>query len=83
MQRGIKLFGNGQAPVQRYWNELLEKIEKGEIDPLKMVTHRVQLDDIDKVYSKLDAREDGIQKVFVQTKFSPPPSKGAPSLTTY
>jgi hypothetical protein len=35
------------------------------------------------VYMKFDKKEDGMQKVFVQTKFSAPPAKGSPVLTTW
>ncbi|WP_348235156.1 hypothetical protein, partial [Salmonella enterica] len=50
MERGIRLIGNGQAPVHLYWHDLLAKIQKNEIDPLKMVTHRVRIEDMAKVY---------------------------------
>jgi threonine dehydrogenase-like Zn-dependent dehydrogenase len=83
MERGIRLIGNGQAPVHLYWEKLLVMIEKGEIDPLRMVSHRVSLDEMDTVYTKFNKREDGMQKVFVQTKFSAPPAKGSPALTTW
>jgi len=83
MERGIRLIGNGQAPVHLYWEKLLGMIESGEIDPLKMVTHRVKVEDLAKVYYKFEAKEDGMQKVFVQTKFSAPPCEGSPALTTY
>jgi len=81
MERGIRLIGNGQAPVQMYWEKLLSMIETGEIDPLKMVSHRVLLDEIADVYYKFEKKEDGMQKVFVQTKFSAPAV--GPTLTTY
>lgn len=83
MERGIRLIGNGQAPVHLYWNDLLKRIESGEIDPLKMVTHRVRIEDLAKVYYKFDKREDGIQKIFVETRFSQPACEGSPALTTY
>lgn len=83
MERGIRLIGNGQAPVHMYWEKLLEMIEKEEFDPLQMVSHRVLLDELDDVYYKFEKKEDGMQKVFVQTKFSAPAVKGSPSLTTY
>ena len=83
MERGIRLIGNGQAPVHKYWKDLLKKIESGEIDPLKMVTHRVLVDELDTVYKKFENKEDGMQKVFVQTKFSSPPCAGSPRLTIY
>ncbi|KAG4430695.1 hypothetical protein IFR05_013828 [Cadophora sp. M221] len=83
MERGIRLIGNGQAPVHLYWDKLCKMIESGEIDPLKMVTHRVLLEELDDVYYKFEKKEDGMQKVFVQTKFSAPPAPGSPALTTY
>ena len=57
MERGIRFIGNGQAPVHLYWEDLLKKIQSGEIDPLKMVTHRVRVEDLDKVYYKFDKKE--------------------------
>jgi threonine dehydrogenase-like Zn-dependent dehydrogenase len=83
MERGIRLIGNGQAPVQKYWEDLLKKIEDGTIDPYKMLSHRVRLEDLETVYAKFDAKDDGMQKVFVQTKFSAPPAPGTPTLTVY
>ncbi|PQK15694.1 hypothetical protein BB8028_0006g00170 [Beauveria bassiana] len=83
MERGIRLIGNGQAPVHLYWKDLLAAIEKGTLDPLQMVSHRVRLEDLDKVYTVFDKKQDGMQKVFVETKFSFPASKGSPALTRY
>ncbi|KPM45733.1 hypothetical protein AK830_g761 [Neonectria ditissima] len=83
MQRGIRLIGNGQAPVHKYWHELLAMIQSGQLDPMQMVSHRVSLDDLDEVYYKFDAKEDGIQKVFVETKFSFPRAPDCPELTRY
>lgn len=83
MGRGIRLIGNGQAPVHKYWERLLQQIKSGELDPLQMVSHRVRIDDLDKVYHKFDKREDMMQKVFVETKFSAPACEGSPSLTRY
>ena len=83
MQRGIRLIGNGQAPVHKYWEELLQQIQKGDLDPLQMVSHRVRLEDLDKVYHKFKNHEDGMQKVFVETKFSFPKAEGSPALVRY
>ncbi|KAI6855483.1 GroES-like protein [Hortaea werneckii] len=83
MERGIRFFGNGQAPVHMYWEDLLKKIQSGEIDPLKMVSHRCKLEDVETVYKKFEAREDGLQKIFIQTRFSDPPAVGTPQLTVY
>lgn len=83
MQRGIRLIGNGQAPVHKYWDELLVKIQKGELNPMQMVSHRVRLEDLDRVYAKFDAKEDGMQKVFVETKHSLPRTPESPEVTRY
>ena len=83
MERGIRLIGNGQAPVHLYWEQLLQMIREGKTDPAKMLTHRVKMEEMDVVYQKYNARADHMQKVFVQTRFSDPPSEGSPKLTTY
>jgi len=83
MERGIRLIGNGQAPVHLYWHDLLEKIQKNEIDPLKMVTHRVRMEDMAKVYEDFDKKNDGMQKIYVETRFSAPACEGSPALKKY
>jgi threonine dehydrogenase-like Zn-dependent dehydrogenase len=83
MQRGIRLIGNGQAPVHKYWEHLLDQLVKGDLDPMQMVSHRVRLEDLATVYEKFKNHEDGMQKVFVETKFSLPRAQGTPELTVY
>jgi threonine dehydrogenase-like Zn-dependent dehydrogenase len=83
MERGIRFIGNGQAPVHYYWEDLLQKIQEGEIDPLKMVTHRVRVEDLAKVYEQFEKKADGMQKVYVETRFSAPRCEGCPELTVY
>jgi len=83
MERGIRFIGNGQAPVHKYWEDLLQRIQKGEIDPLKMVTHRVRVEDLAKVYEQFEKKADGMQKVYVETRFSAPRCGGSPQLTVY
>jgi threonine dehydrogenase-like Zn-dependent dehydrogenase len=83
MERGIRLIGNGQAPVHLYWEDLLKKIQEGKLDVYQMLSHRVKLDELAKVYQLYDSREKGLQKVFVETKFSFPRAEGTPELTTY
>jgi len=85
METGIRLIGNGQAPVHKYWEEILnDYIIPGKIDPLMMVSHRIDLSEMEELYKRFDARDekDGLMKVFVSTKFSGQPSKGAPALST-
>ncbi|KNG88718.1 alcohol dehydrogenase [Aspergillus nomiae NRRL 13137] len=81
MQTGIRFIGNGQAPVQKYWEHLLELIRRQEINPLDMVTHRVPLENMPELYAAFERRDKGMQKVYVQTKFSSPPTEGSPQLT--
>ncbi|KAJ7101215.1 hypothetical protein B0H15DRAFT_756292, partial [Mycena belliarum] len=81
MEKGIRLIGHGQAPVHKYWHELLATIEAGDFDPLFVVSHRVALDEFPDLYASFDKRVGGVEKVFVETKFSNPPSAGAPPLS--
>lgn len=55
-------------------------IEKGEVDPTMMLTHRVLIDDIDKAYYMQEKRQDGLVKCFVETRFSEPRAQGTPEL---
>ncbi|KAF9466737.1 GroES-like protein, partial [Collybia nuda] len=82
MEKGIRLIGNGQAPVHKYWDEILkEYIIPGKFDPTFMITHRVPLEDMAKLYAAFDKRQAGVGKVFVQTKFSSPASPTCPKLS--
>jgi threonine dehydrogenase-like Zn-dependent dehydrogenase len=58
-------------------------IQDKQIKPLKMVTHRVRLEDLANVYYAFDKKEDGMQKVFVETKFSFPACEGSPELKRF
>ncbi|PVF94887.1 GroES-like protein [Serendipita vermifera] len=83
MQLGIRLIGNGQAPTAKYWEELLEQIRAGKLDPTIMVSHRIDLEDVAKAYRIFDAKQDNMMKVFVQTRFSGPPAAGTPPLKRF
>lgn len=82
MEKGITLRGTGQAPVQKYWKELLDKVQKDEFDPTIILSHRFSIDDFSELYNTFDNKEFGIMKVFVQTRFSQPPSPGTPLLSS-
>jgi threonine dehydrogenase-like Zn-dependent dehydrogenase len=49
---------SGQTHVHRYMRPLLERIEKGDIDPTFVITHRLSLDDAPEVYATFNAKED-------------------------
>jgi len=48
----------GQTHVQRYMNPLLQRIEKGEIDPSYIITHRISLDEAPDAYKTFRDKED-------------------------
>jgi len=48
----------GQTHVHRYLKPLLERIEKGEIDPSRIITHRGTLDDAPKFYEIFRNKQD-------------------------
>lgn len=62
MNKGLT-FKMGQTHVQRYMPMLLEKILKDEIDPSKVVTHRIKLKDAADAYQKFEEKYDGCIKV--------------------
>ena len=83
MERGVRLIGNGQAPVHLYWEKLLQMIREDKIHPQAMLSHRVLIDDLADVYYAFEKKEDGMQKVFVQTRFSDKPAPGSPELKRF
>ncbi len=56
----------GQTHVQRYMRPLLERIQKGEIDPSFVITHRMKLDEAPEGYRKFRDKEDGCIKVVLK-----------------
>ncbi|CEG79394.1 hypothetical protein RMATCC62417_13871 [Rhizopus microsporus] len=82
MEKGIRLVGCGQAPIQSYWDKCLEYMINGDFDPSVILTHRFKLEDIVEVYRRFDNKENGIMKTFIETRFSRPAMPGSPGLTT-
>ena len=56
----------GQCHVHRYMKPLLEHIEKGNIDPSFVITHKMQLDDAPVGYDIFYMREDECLKVVLK-----------------
>jgi threonine dehydrogenase-like Zn-dependent dehydrogenase len=54
---------SGQCHVQRYTHGLLERIQRGEIDPSFVVTHRLPLSDAPKGYEMFLNKTDHCEKV--------------------
>ncbi len=56
----------GQTHVHRYLPILLERIERGEIDPSFVITHRCSLDDAPEMYKTFLDKADGCVKVVMK-----------------
>jgi threonine dehydrogenase-like Zn-dependent dehydrogenase len=57
----------GQCHVQRYLRPLLERIERGEIDPSFVITHRLRLEDAPSGYEMFLHKRDNCEKVVLST----------------
>jgi threonine dehydrogenase-like Zn-dependent dehydrogenase len=62
MNRSITVRG-GQCHVQRYAKPLLNRIERGEIDPSFVITHRVPLEQAPDAYEVFKKKQDDCIKV--------------------
>jgi len=65
MNKGLTMK-TGQTHTQRYTAALLEKIQKGEIDPSFVITHKVKLADGPDMYRTFRDKKDGCIKVVIQ-----------------
>jgi len=58
---------SGQTHVHRYLRPLLERIEKGELDPSFIVTHRMSLDEAPQAYRMFRDKREECVKVVLKT----------------
>jgi threonine dehydrogenase-like Zn-dependent dehydrogenase len=65
INRGLT-FRMAQTPVQHYLPKLMERIEKGEIDPSFVITHRATLEEGPELYKTFRAKKDGCIKVVMR-----------------
>ena len=65
INRGVTMK-MAQTPVQHYLPTLLERIEKGEIDPSFVITHRGSLEDGPELYKTFRDHKDGCIKVVLK-----------------
>ena len=65
INRGLT-FRMAQTPVQHYLPILMERIEKGEIDPSFVITHRGTLEDGPNLYKTFRDKKDGCIKVVLK-----------------
>jgi threonine dehydrogenase-like Zn-dependent dehydrogenase len=54
---------SGQCHVQKYMKPLLERIERGDIDPTFVITHRMRLDEAPRGYKMFNDKVDGCEKI--------------------
>jgi threonine dehydrogenase-like Zn-dependent dehydrogenase len=57
---------SGQCHVQRYMRPLLERIQRGEIDPSMVITHRLPLSEAPRGYEMFLNKEDDCEKVVLK-----------------
>src|SRR5690349_12720194 len=62
MNRSITIK-TGQTHVQRYLQPLLERVQKGEIDPSFVITHRLKLEDAPHGYEIFKNKQDECIKI--------------------
>jgi threonine dehydrogenase-like Zn-dependent dehydrogenase len=58
---------SGQCHVHRYMHPLLERIQRGEIDPTFVITHRMRLDEAPLGYEMFLNKQDNCEKVVLTT----------------
>ncbi|HUC11036.1 MAG TPA: hypothetical protein VL985_11515 [Stellaceae bacterium] len=65
INRGLT-FRMAQTPVQRYLPQLLGRIQKGQIDPSFIITHRASLKEGPELYKTFRDKKDGCIKVVMK-----------------
>ena len=56
----------GQCHVQRYMRPLLERIQKGEIDPSFVITHHMRLEDAPEGFAIFKEKQDDCIKIVLK-----------------
>lgn len=57
----------GQCHVQRYMRPLLERIQRGEIDPSFVITHRLRLEEAPEGYAMFNHKHENCIKIVLKT----------------
>ena len=78
MNRSITIR-TGQTHVQRYLKPLLERIQKGEIDPSFIITHRLRLDEAAEGYRMFRDDQNECIKVVLKPWEAPSPRAAEPA----
>jgi threonine dehydrogenase-like Zn-dependent dehydrogenase len=59
-------FKMGQTHTHKYLRPLLRRIERGEIDPSRVITHRIRIDDAPRMYEVFQEKRDNCLKVVIK-----------------
>jgi threonine dehydrogenase-like Zn-dependent dehydrogenase len=59
-------FKMGQTNTHKYLKPLLRRIERGEIDPSRIITHRIKIDDAPRMYDVFREKKDNCMKVVIK-----------------
>ena len=59
-------FKMGQTHTHKYMRPLLERVERGDIDPSRIISHTVRLDDAPKMYEVFQEKRDECLKVVLK-----------------
>jgi len=62
--KGIKMK-MGQTHMHKYMKPLLERVEKGQIDPSFLISHRITLDEAPKMYEVWRDKKDKVTKIVI------------------
>jgi threonine dehydrogenase-like Zn-dependent dehydrogenase len=65
MEKGLTMAA-GQCPVQKYWEQLMELIQQGKLDPSFVVTHIAPLEKGPDMYKLFNDKKDGVVKVILR-----------------
>jgi len=69
MEKGLTVRGS-QAPVHKYWKELLQLIEDGKVDPTFLISHRMDLNEASEAYKMFDEKQDEALKIVLKPRTS-------------
>ena len=65
MNKGLTMK-TGQTHMMRYMGPLLERIQRGEIDPSFVITHKLPLDSAPQGYRMFRDKKDGCIKIVLK-----------------
>jgi threonine dehydrogenase-like Zn-dependent dehydrogenase len=56
----------GQTHVPKYMSMLLERVERGDLDPSFIITHRLKLDEAPRAYQTFNQKQEHCIKVVLR-----------------